>query len=181
MEGSPQIQTGVTGRDETAAAERELILRYQPPVHHIIARRVPPDWVDDLVDETLGSVINALREGRLRDPEALPGFIHWTARHVVSNWVRAQKRWDSPDGADACAPPETPDPLQLLVRQEDARAIAACLDQLSDEDRQVLYLSFFEGRTPRDVGKLLRVTAKAVRQRKWRALGRFARLWESHR
>jgi len=51
---------------------------------------------------------------------------------------------------------ESPGPLDLLSRAADARALAACMDQLSASQRQSVALAFFQGLSHAEVAEQLR-------------------------
>ncbi|HZD04367.1 MAG TPA: sigma-70 family RNA polymerase sigma factor [Longimicrobiales bacterium] len=130
---------------------------------------------EDVAQETLGRVLEALRSGRVHDPEALPGFVFQTARHVCQHRWRSREREERALERLASSDPEprrAPEPLISLVSRERARAVRDALERLSPDDRALLRALYFEDREPSEVARCLGVTPGALRVRKHRALKR---------
>lgn len=155
------------------------VIDYERPLQLLARYRVPPDWVDDVVQETLTAVVVALREGRVRNPDELAGYVYGTARNVISNLLRHDGRRSRTSLDDVRPTPrsETPDPLEIVVDKERREAASRCLDAMREEDRHVLYLAFHRGMKPREIAAELDVEPHVARQRKWRAMKRFETLW----
>ncbi|MDQ3283382.1 MAG: sigma-70 family RNA polymerase sigma factor [Acidobacteriota bacterium] len=65
-------------------AERELVARYAPPVERLLRAAAPDRWTaEDLLQETMASVIARLRRKPLDDPAALEGYVKQTARKLI--------------------------------------------------------------------------------------------------
>ncbi len=134
------------------------------------------DAAEEAVQETLVRALEALRDGRPRDPEKLGAFVRGIARHVIADTHRARHR-SSPLEA---APPtalgtDQNDPLKALISAEERDSVRLALAQLSAGDREILRLSFFEGLTPVEIAERLGEPALRIRKRKSRALGRLRR------
>lgn len=185
MEGSPakaesgRLYEGVAA--EARWAETELYRRFHRRVGLLAARRgVLSRQVDDVIQETLLGVVVALREGRLRDDARLASFVYGTARNVISNIRRRQslaaypQAVEDPDVYRA----DSPDPLVDLITSEERRRVFGCLQRLSDDDREILEMAFYQGMPPREIAATLGLAPNVVRQRKWRALRRFADVWD---
>jgi DNA-directed RNA polymerase specialized sigma24 family protein len=67
------------------------------------SRTRDPDLAQDIAQETLMAVIQALRNGQLRDAENLPGFVFGVARNVIGTALRnpMRNRAESIDAAPA--------------------------------------------------------------------------------
>lgn len=132
-----------------------------------------PEAAEEAVQETLVRALEALRQGRVRNPEKLGAFVRGIARHVIADTRRARQR-----GVPLQAIPETgpgtghDDPLTTLITAEERDRVRAALTQLSTGDREILHLSFFEGLTPVEIAERLGEPALRIRKRKSRALGR---------
>ncbi len=128
---------------------------------------------EEAVQETMVRAMEALRDGRLNDPEKLGAFVRGIARHVIADAHRARQR-----GAPLQAVPEGElgtsgdDPLTALITAEERNRVRLALRRLSAVDRQILHLSFFEGLTPIEIAQRLGEPALRVRKRKSRALAR---------
>jgi RNA polymerase sigma-70 factor (ECF subfamily) len=128
---------------------------------------------EEAVQETLVRALEALREGRPRDPEKLGAFVRGIARHVIADAHQARRR-----SAPLNAVPEADrgiaggDPLSALITDEERIHVRQALAQLSAADRDILHLSFFEGLSPVEIAERLGEPALRVRKRKSRALRR---------
>jgi RNA polymerase sigma-70 factor, ECF subfamily len=118
------------------------------------------DGADDVAAETFVRAWTALP--KYRDTGA--PFVSWLygiARHVVVDELRRRGR--SEPRADV-------DPGRVEHAHDDRLALAAALDALPDEQRQVLELKFFLGLTNDEVGAALGKAPGAVNAQQWRAL-----------
>jgi RNA polymerase sigma-70 factor (ECF subfamily) len=135
-----------------------------------------PDAAEEAVQETLVRALEALRDGRLSDPDKLGPFVRGIARHVIADIHRAHQRSVPlhvvPDGEPAST---SDDPLTALITTEERSRVRLALTQLSAGDRQILHMSFFEGLTPAAIAERLGEPALRVRKRKSRALARLRR------
>ncbi|MCG8467637.1 MAG: sigma-70 family RNA polymerase sigma factor [Gemmatimonadetes bacterium] len=166
-------------RIDDVRAEAHLVARFEPRVRRVARARVHPDWVDDVVNEVLGAVVEAVRDDRVEDPDRLPGFVYGVTRNVISNWARAQAR-DRRATEDGLEPArEISDPLQLLLDEETRASVVRCLESLRDEDREILHMSFYRGLTPTEVANETGIAPNVARQRLWRARERFKAKWQA--
>ncbi len=157
--------------------EQELLLLAKGV--RLIAMRALGDAeaAGEVVQETIARTVQALAEGRVRDHGALGGFVRAVARHVVTDELRRYSRVVPlstaihPE-ADGLAAADDRNPLDALVRDEEAAAVRAALGTLSPRDRRVIRLSFVDGLTPAAVAERLREPRARVRKRKSRALER---------
>jgi RNA polymerase sigma-70 factor (ECF subfamily) len=132
-----------------------------------------PEAAEEAVQETLVRALEALRNGRPRDPEKLGAFVRGIARHVIADAHHARQR-----SAPLDAVPETErgirsdDPLSALITDEERNRVRRALARLSPADRDILHLSFFEGLTPVEIAERIGEPALRIRKRKSRALRR---------
>lgn len=141
------------------------------------ARRLRGDRAaaEDVVQEAFGTVLQALRAGRIPDPAALPAFAYETVRHLCMHRGRSVAREASAMGRFAGVPAIAPeDVLAGVIKEERRRAVRAALDRLDDDDRRVLEMTYMETRTSEDIGRALGLSAVAVRVRRLRALRRLS-------
>jgi len=150
-------------------AEEELATRF-----HGRVRALAASWLDgsdvaqDIAQETILAVIQALRAGKLREPEKLPAFVLSTARNLVNNRCRqvARAREVSED------PPATPgrDGFALAVAAERRTLVRTALARLNAVDRRILLFTLIENMTPREIAPLVGLNPGAVRARTTRAV-----------
>ncbi len=132
---------------------------------------------EDIAQETLRRVVEAIRARRIENQDALPGFVFQTARNICLHWVRSTAReksafarleretTDESPGADA---------LTTLISEERALTVKSALSRLSAEDQRLLTMIYYGDLDSGEVALTLGATTAAVRVRKHRALQRLA-------
>lgn len=128
---------------------------------------------EEAVQETLVRALEALRNGRPRNPEKLGAFVRGIARHVIADAHHARQRTvplDSMPGTERVT--STDNPLSALIADEERNRVRRALAQLSAADHDILHLSFFDGLTPVEIAERLGEPALRIRKRKSRALRR---------
>src|SRR5262245_26501928 len=124
-------------------AEAELVERYNRVVMSIIRREVRDSTVaDDLYQETFCIVLEKIREGDVREPEKLSGFVCGVARNQVIKYFQRAARQERLTEIDE-APPvphATSDQLEELLRKESAEIVRQILKEMTNErDIQALF------------------------------------------
>jgi RNA polymerase sigma-70 factor (ECF subfamily) len=155
-----------------AAAEEELFGIFHKRVRGFgIAHTHDVALVDDLAQEVLWAVIRALREGKVQQPTALPGFVLGTARNLLASRIRehARSRTEPLTGEMEAMIPATV--AADFDRQHSARQ---AIQHLEPHEREVLLLSLVDGLGADEIAERLNISAESVRKRKSRAL---RRLW----
>lgn len=133
---------------------------------------------EDAAQEAMRRVVQALAEGRVREPQALPGFVYQTARHVCSHRNRAagrERRMLSRYGSERLLEEPAPDPLHELLTDERKAEVRGALAAMQEEDRKLLAALYIHEQNPQQVAAELQLTAGALRTRKHRALKRLSR------
>lgn len=156
--------------------EAELVERFWARVR-LFATRWSGDAAaaDDVAQETLRRVLEALRAGRLENPAALSAFVYRTARHVCLERRRSQRReWAFLGRWGERRDAEVADPLNALVDQERCAMVRRALDRLSDGDRELLRMIYYEVVPTPDAALRLGITRETLRVRKYRALRRLS-------
>jgi RNA polymerase sigma-70 factor, ECF subfamily len=123
--------------------EAELIERYSRGVMVIIRREVHDAAVaEDIHQETFRIGLEKIRQGDVREPERLSGFICGVARNLVIDYFRRAARQESMTEIEEAArlPHPASDQLQELLRKEKADLVRQVLKEMPNErDIQVLY------------------------------------------
>jgi RNA polymerase sigma-70 factor (ECF subfamily) len=121
---------------------------------------------DDLVQEVLVIVIEAVRAGRVREPERIASFVLGTCRSVVQGGWRGDRRRDEllARHGDLLAPAAAAAPNVDLDR------LRACLAGLGERERLVVLLAFYDERDADDIAEQLGMTAGNVRVVRHRAV-----------
>jgi RNA polymerase sigma-70 factor (ECF subfamily) len=152
-----------------AAAEGELYRRLAPRVRLYGLKHLRSEpAAADLVQQVLLTTIERLRRAELRDPAQLVSFVLGTCRMVVLEQRRggARRKALLEQYGDALAPSESaaPDP--------DHERVAACLACLSERERTIIVMTFYDD-VPADVlAAELGITAANVRVIRHRGLDR---------
>lgn len=109
----------------------------------------------------------ACQAAKLKHHAVLTGWLYTTTRFVASKMVRGQQRWQRRE-MEAHAMDTTPEMEQAWL--EVRPVIDDAMHELSESERAVLLLRFFENRTLAEVGTATGVTENAARMRVERAL-----------
>lgn len=125
-----------------ADAEDELFHRYKNGIAVIIGGIVHNESVtEDLSQETFRISLEKIREGDLREPERLSGFICSVARNVALAYIRRMRRLRNQEGiidAEQIRDPQ-PDQFEQLWRKERIEIVHQLLREIKIErDREVL-------------------------------------------
>jgi RNA polymerase sigma-70 factor (ECF subfamily) len=158
--------------------ESELAARYWDRIRLFATRRVnDAALAEDIAQETLRRVIEALRAGRVQNTDAIAGFVFQTAKHVcmhvhrsAGREARAMQKLDDPSDAE----PGAPDALTQLVSEERRLRVRAALETLSPEDRDLLRAVYFAQIDSAELAAKLALSPGALRVRKHRAVQRLA-------
>lgn len=148
-------------------AEGELCHRMRPRIRLYGLRHLRSvAAADDLVQQVLLTVIEALRAGRLREAEKLAPFVLGTCRMTVLELRRSvqrqQRLLEAFGGMLVPDPPSTPN----LDRDQ----LARCVQALKERERSVIVMTFFDEQTGAEAGVCLGLSEANVRVIRHRAL-----------
>jgi RNA polymerase sigma-70 factor (ECF subfamily) len=157
-----QIGTG------SREAEGELFRRMAPRIRLYGLRHLrDAQAADDLTQQVLITALEALREGRLREPEKLASFVAGTCRMTVLDLRRGAQRKQrllEQFGAELIPPAPAPGP------RLDHEQLARCMRNLKERERSVMLLTFYDEQTSADVSQFLGVSEANVRVIRHRAI-----------
>jgi RNA polymerase sigma-70 factor (ECF subfamily) len=160
--------------------EPELVDRFWARVCVMAARRLrDPSAAQDVAQETIRRVVDAMRKGRIENPAALPAFVFQTARHICLHSYRSEGREEralARMGAEGDTADDVPNALGALISAEDRLAVRGALARLTEPERALLAMLYFEGLATDVVAATLGVTGGTLRVRKHRALAHLAEL-----
>ena len=148
-----------------------LALEATPPIGAYLRRRLYPlaaADLDDLVEEVL--LIAWRRFDDIPSDAQIPWLIG-VARNVLRNAVRKQRRISTLESRLRPAPPDAAAEDYVIADQ----SIREALGSLSDDDREILLLHFWDGRTSVEIGVIFGITTNAAAVRLSRAQDRFRR------
>lgn len=154
--------------DGDREAEAELCRRMWPRIRLYGLRhlRTAPE-ADDLAQQVLVAVIEALRAGRLRDPAKLAHFALSVGRNTVIELRRTTRRRErllEEFGPHLLPPPAAPAPFVDLGQ------LARCVQGLKERERSVVLLTFYDDRSSADAASLVGVSEANLRVIRHRAI-----------
>jgi RNA polymerase sigma-70 factor, ECF subfamily len=155
-----------TGND--SEAEAELFRRMAPRVrlyglHHLRDEHA----ADDLTQQVLITTLEALRAGRLREPEKLAAFVLGTCRMTVLDLSRGARRKRRLLETFATDLPET---VQRPLPHLDHDQLERCMQNLKERERTVVILTFYDEQTGAEVAGFLGISEANVRVIRHRAI-----------
>jgi RNA polymerase sigma-70 factor, ECF subfamily len=149
-------------------AEAELFRRMAPRVHLYGLRHLRDEHAaQDLTQQVLITTLEALRAGRLREPDKLASFVLGTCRMTLLDLRRGARRKErllEQFGPDLLMPVQPPS-LQL-----DQEKLSRCVQNLRERERTVVVMSFYDERTAADVAGFLGLSEANVRVIRHRAI-----------
>ncbi len=156
------------GSGSDREAEAELFRRMSPRIRLYGLRHLRDVHAsDDLTQQVLITTLEALRAGRLRDPEKLASFVLGTCRMTVLDLRRGaqrKKRLLEQFGADLLTP------AQSSMPHLDHEQLTRCVENLKERERTVVVMSFYDERVCADVASFLGISEANVRVIRHRAI-----------
>jgi RNA polymerase sigma-70 factor, ECF subfamily len=156
------------GSGSDREAEAELFRRMAPRIRLYGLRHLRDEHAsEDLTQQVLITTLEALRAGRLREPEKLASFVLGTCRMTVLNLRRGAQRKErllQQFGADLTAPAQPAMPFL------DRDLLARCVQNLNERERAVVVMTFYDEQTGADVAHFLGVSEANVRVIRHRAI-----------
>ena len=134
------------------AAESEFVNRYSRGLRILIARHTrDQSSVDDLHQDLFRIAIERLRNGELREPEKLNGFLCGLARNLVIGYHRrSSKRLPASDEATAALKSAEPDPSDCLLAGERVQMVHEILEGLETERQRQILQRFYIREEPKE-------------------------------
>jgi len=133
---------------------------------------------EDVAQETLRRVVEALRENKIEKLEALPAFVFQTARNICLHYGRSSRREDSAlirfRGGMRESTDE--DPLTELIDESRRATVRRALDELDPDDRDLLRLLYADALPTSEIARRLGIDPGTLRVRKHRALKRLGEI-----
>jgi RNA polymerase sigma-70 factor, ECF subfamily len=148
-------------------AEAEMCRRMGPRIRLYGLRHLrSSSAADDLVQQALLKVIEALRSTRLREPDKLAQFVLGTCRMMVRDWRRSSDRQEgllAIFGGDLV--PDQPPAPRL-----DERQLVRCVQALKERERSVVVMTFYDEHTSAETARSLGISEANVRVIRHRAI-----------
>lgn len=166
-----QVQTQPLVREALVggvAAERELCRRLLPAVRAFAQRRLRPSSVDDFTHDVLVHLVEALRSGRIEEPERIASF----ALGICRNLARERARSNERRNLLASQYGVTESDLVAWDREHEVRRdhLEDCYSQLAERARSVLRATFCDDHPDSEIAARLSLTEANVRIIRHRSL-----------
>jgi RNA polymerase sigma factor (sigma-70 family) len=179
---APDNQTMVVTSDAVSdEIAVDLSNRFWKRLCIFAARRLRDRYAaEDVAQETLRRALEALRQHRVENLEALPAFIFQTARNICMHHGRSARREEGAlvrfrGGLQAESGDES-DPLVGLVDEARRKQVRSALEQMPEDDRDLLRMLYIDGLQSADIARRLGVDPGTLRVRKHRALKRLSEI-----
>jgi RNA polymerase sigma factor (sigma-70 family) len=159
-------------RDERAFAE--LVSRHVGLVYSVAVRVVvDPHLAEDATQATFGVVAKEAR--RLSSHPQLSSWLHRTAYNHAAKLVRTEMRRRARE-QESYKMQATESAGGESVWERVGPHLDAALDRLSDKDRKIILLRFFEKKKAHEIGSVFKLSEAAVQKRLSRAVARLRTL-----
>lgn len=166
------VARGIAAGGRAAPAlEAELCRRYlnRARLYGIRHLRFDVTAAEDLAQQVMMIVLEALRAGRVQDLERIDRFMLGTCRNVSHSMRRAKRRQQETSQRLASELGDVVVPPWELV---ETRRVEDCLGRLAPRESRVLQLLFQEGSSAAEVATELRTSPGNVRVIRHRAIAR---------
>jgi RNA polymerase sigma factor (sigma-70 family) len=157
----------------------ELYENFSRGIKYYLCRQLGAQELEDRVHDAFIVVIQSIRNGSLREPERLMGFVRTVVRRQVAarieEVVQARRQTADPESGlrvvDRRGNPEAE-----AIRHQRTELMAEFLRNISDRDREILTRFYLKGETQEQICKEMHLTETQFRLLKSRAKGRFAEI-----
>jgi len=149
-------------------AETELFRRMAPRIRLYGLRHLRnEDAAADLVQQTMITVLKALREGKLREPGKVASFVLGTCRMAVLEIRRGGRRREKLLEQFVLESEVSHMPEAAVL---DHHRLTHCVQSLKERERAVVVMTFYDEQTGAGVADLLGVSEANVRVIRHRAI-----------
>lgn len=150
-------------RSGDRAAGNRLMSRHYDAIYRFFELKVPR-VAEELSQRCFLAVIEGL--DRLRASGSVRAYLFGIARHLLLHHLRDRGRHQRVIGfGDADRADSAPTPSRVVARQQEQRVLLRALDELSDDQRIVLQLFYWEELSNREIGEVLDVPVSTVTSR----------------
>lgn len=161
------------------AGMQELYQVFGRGVRIYLCRQLGMQDLDDKVHDTFLIVVQAIRNGDLREPDRLMGFVRTIARRLVAGHIDQmvhRRRDDVAVESGVVISDKETTPEQKVIDREKIDLMLEVLRELSGRDRDVLTRFYLYEQSQDLICREMRLTPTQFRLLKSRAKNRFAEL-----
>jgi RNA polymerase sigma-70 factor, ECF subfamily len=157
----------------------DLYQIFSKRVRYFLYQQLGPRDLDDKVHDVFVIAAQAIRNGDLREPERLMGYVRTVVRHQVSAYiadaVQARLGRTGPDGILSLSD-HNPDPESGAIKRQNRELAMRVLDSIGKRDREILIRFYLKEQTPEEICRAMHLTETQFRLIKSRAKARFGEL-----
>jgi RNA polymerase sigma-70 factor (ECF subfamily) len=122
---------------------------------------------EDLVQEVLVTVLLALREGKLREPDHVASFMLGTCRTLAGAQRRKSQRREALLVCEVVQ-----EATEQQTREVDGARLQGCIEQLGEREQAIVVMTFQQERSAENIAEALGLSAGNVRVLRHRTLAR---------
>jgi RNA polymerase sigma-70 factor (ECF subfamily) len=142
------------------------------------ARRLPPERVDDVRQETFARVLVTLRRDGVRQPERFGAFVNSICKNVLHENIRESYKSQPLETGHLEPPDKIIDLERSLISSQTKEQVRTILDEMGQRDRELLRAIFLEEGDKDEVCRRFGVDRDYLRVRLHRAKERFRLLYQ---
>jgi RNA polymerase sigma-70 factor, ECF subfamily len=160
-------------------AMEALYASFTRGVRYYFCKHLGPADLDDHVHDAYLTVIQAIRTGSLREPEALMGFVKTIIRRQVAAGIddAVQLRRERADfEVSAFITDDRQSPEQEAIGRQKTQLMVQVLEEISPRDREILTRFYLHGQNQNEICQEMQLTETQFRLLKSRAKARFGEL-----
>ena len=176
VEALPDFTGMVCGIQEgRAEAADELYLQFNRGIRYFLSRELGPDRAEDLAQDVFAAVLEAIRNGEIREPARLAGFVRTVVRRTIaSEFINLRKQRDRNHELDEWQHSVGPKAELDLIHEEHLALAERVLRSLRPRDREVLVRFYCQEQTADKICLEMGLTATQFRLMKNRAKDKLA-------
>lgn len=138
-----------------------------------LAAKHCPEYADDCAHDTILAVTRQIRQGQLKTPAALPGYLSIVLKRTAWNKKLESERLGANDEVFNTVvqtrSDERADPERLLETQERAKILRDGLKSLKPQEQEILTRFYLKGETPEQICQSMKLTETQFRLNKSRS------------
>jgi RNA polymerase sigma-70 factor, ECF subfamily len=153
-------------------AQAELYTRLSKGLRFLIHRKLGPQDVDDVLHVAFLTIVEAIRAGKIREPEALLSFARTIVNRQIAETIGSyihRRTHAALDGREVENKIARTDLYSDYIAREQQEHMLKCLQQLSHRDREILHRFYVLEQPKEQVCAEMNMTETSFRLMKSRA------------
>lgn len=138
-----------------------------------LAAKHCPEYADDCAHDTILAVTRQIKQGQLKTPAALPGYLNIVLKRTAWNKKLEAERLGANDEVFNTVvqtrSDDRADPQRILETEERAKILREGLNSLRPQEQEILTRFYLKGETPEQICQSMRLTETQFRLNKSRS------------